>query len=219
MRLRGAALALAAVLASGCAVWQSTKREFGPRPIVQQTVFASPAESLGRVGVMPFYPDPGLRHRMAEGGVSAADAAELVSSFVAEALTSAGMAVIPPNDLLLAFTGRPVPRLDQRAAADMAASKFGATSVLLGRVHRYRERGGEAFGTSSPASVAFEVTLFSAPTGRRLWTARFDETQQALGANVLNAPRYPGGGTRWLSAAELARWGAGAAARALATAQ
>ena len=101
----------------------------------------------------------------------------------------------------------------------MAASKFGATAVLLGRVERYRERGGEAFGTSRPASVAFEVTLFSAPDGRRLWRARFDETQQSLGSNVLNAPRYPGGGTRWLSAGELARWGADAAARSLLTAQ
>jgi hypothetical protein len=63
--------------------------------------------------------------------------------------------------------------------------------------------------------VAFEVTLFAAPSGQKLWSARFDETQRALSENVLNARRYPGGGTRWLTAAELARWGAQAAAGAM----
>ena len=103
-----------------------------------------------------------------------------------------------------------------RAAATLAAREFGATGVLLGQVFRYRERRGEALGSSQPASVAYELTLYAAPQGRRLWSSRFDETQQALGANMLNLPRYPGRGTRWLTAAELARWGADAAAQALA---
>ena len=100
------------------------------------------------------------------------------------------------------------PRLDARSAAPLAAERFAATSVLVGEVWRYRERSGEALGSSRPASVAFEVTLFGAPDGRRIWQARFDETQQSITAAPLRARRYPGGGTRWLTAAELARWGA-----------
>jgi hypothetical protein len=88
--------------------------------------------------------------------------------------------------------------------------------VLLGKVYRFREREGQALGASRAASVGYEVTLFEAPGGRRLWTSRFDETQQALTENIFNAQRYPGGGRRWLTAAELARWGAEGAAKALA---
>jgi len=51
------------------------------------------------------------------------------------------------------------------------------------------------------------LTLYSAPDALRVWSARFDETQQSLSANVARARKYPGRGTRWLTAAELARWG------------
>ena len=123
-----------------------------------------------------------------------------------------------PNDVLAAFVskGQPLPRLDPRAGAALVASEFAATAVLLGKVYRYREREGQAYGAQRPASVGYEVTLFEAPHGQRLWTSRFDETQQPLTADLFNAQRYPGGGRRWLTAAELARWGAGGAAQALA---
>ena len=56
--------------------------------------------------------------------------------------------------------------------------------------------------------MAFELSLHAVPSGRRVWTARFDETQVDLSTAPGRARRYPGGGTRWLSAGELARWGA-----------
>jgi hypothetical protein len=87
--------------------------------------------------------------------------------------------------------------------------------VLLGDAWRYVERSGEAAGTLRPASIGFEVTLYSAPGGQKLWSGVFDETQRALGENVLNAGRYPGGGTRWLTAEELLRWGATETATAM----
>jgi hypothetical protein len=120
--------------------------------------------------------------------------------------------------MLSAFVaqGRPVPRLDPREAGAVAAREFGASAVMLGKVYRYRDREGQSYGASRPASVGYEVTLFEAPSGRRLWSSRFDETQQPLGENVFNAQRYPGGGTRWLTAGELARWGAEGTAQALA---
>ena len=70
-------------------------------------------------------------------------------------------------------------------------------------------------GSTSPASVAFELVLYGLPDGRRLWSGVFDETQIPLSDGPVRARRYPGGGTRWLSAGELARWGAGQAAEAL----
>ncbi len=163
---------------------------------------------------MPFYPRPRIE---SSGGVSGWDAAALVSRFVSEALAQSGVGVIPPSDLDLAFqgAGQVTPRLDGAQAAVLAAHKFGATAVLTGEVLRYRERSGEALGTSRPASVGFELKLYAAPGGERLWTALFQETQQTITENVLRARRYPGRGTRWLTAAELARWGAQSAVDSL----
>ena len=190
----------------------------GPRPVVAEQPFHVPTASLGRVAVMPFYPTPELGRGLPPGTpIGAADAADLVSAFVTDALRGQGFAVVAPSDLLAAFVaqGRALPRLDPREAGALAAREFGASAVLLGKVYRYREREGQAYGAQRPASVGYEMTLFEAPGGRRLWTSRFDETQQPITADVFNVQRYPGGGRRWLTAAELARWGADGAARAL----
>ncbi len=185
-----------------------------PGPIVREMRFAPTADWMGRLAVMPFYAPP--REGSFEG-VSGWEAAALVSRFVSEALARSGVPVIPAGDLDLAFqgAGQVTPRLDGVAAAEVAARKFGATAVLTGQVTRYRERPGQALGTSRPASVGFELRLYTAPAGEKLWTARFDETQQPLSENVLHTRRYPGRGTRWLTAAELARWGVQAAVDAL----
>jgi hypothetical protein len=191
----------------------------GPRPVVAEQPFHVPTASLGRIAVVPFHAAPELARGMAEGSpVGAAEAADLVGTFVTDALRAQGFAVVPPSDVLGAFVsqGRPIPRLDPREAGALAAREFGASAVLLGKVYRYREREGQALGAQRAASVGYEVTLFEAPGGRRLWTSRFDETQQPLTADVFNAQRYPGGGRRWLTAAELARWGADGTAKALA---
>ncbi len=210
------ALAPLAALALAVACAQAG---IGPRPVVAEQPFHVPTSSLGRIAVMPFYPVPELGRGLPPGSPSgAADAADLVAAFVTDALRAQGFAVVAPNDLLGAFVaqGRPLPRLDPSEAGALAAREFGASAVLLGKVYRYREREGEAYGALRPASVGYEMTLFEAPGGRRLWTSRFDETQQPITANVFNVQRYPGGGRRWLTAAELARWGADGAARALA---
>ena len=189
----------------------------GPAPIVEHQVFAPPQRALERVAVVPFYPTLRLAGEAEVGDEPAWAAAALVARFVTEALARRGVEVIPASELELAFRGegQVVPRLDARAAAELAARDFRATSVLLGRVQRYRERSGEAIGSLRPASVMFDVVLHDAPDARQVWRAAFDETQQPLSENVLHARRYPGSGTRWLTAAELARWGAEEMARVL----
>ncbi len=188
-----------------------------PAPIVRQQTFAVSHGALARVAVMPFYPTNELTRSAKQGGESAWAAAALITRFVTEAMTARGMHLIPASDLETAFIGQGqvAPRLDPQAAARVAARDFGVTGVLLGQVSRYRDRSGDAIGSTVPASVAFEVTLYAAPSGRRLQTARFHETQKTLTESLFEARRYPGGGTRWLSAAELARWGAEATADAL----
>lgn len=216
-----ASAAVGLLLAVGCQTRSPLR--IRPGPLVQQQ--ARPEfgpEALAKIAVVPFHPaeqriGPTSTGPNQASEASGADSAALIGRFVTEALAERGHGVIAPSDVETAFEseGVPVPRLDPKAAAALAQRSFGATSVLLGRVTRYREREGSALGATHPASVAFEVSLYEVPGARRLWTGRFDETQQAITANVFRAREYPGGGTRWLTAAEFARWGAGAMADAL----
>jgi len=97
--------------------------------------------------------------------------------------------------------------------ARLLAAEFGADAVLFGVLTRWEKRDGTRAGALHPAAVGFEVLLRSAPSGERLWSGYFDHRQQPLGQNLLVTSRYPGGGTHWLSAPELARWGAGEVVR------
>ncbi len=206
---RQAGLALCVVLcvlaASAC-----NRTGLAPPPIVSTQRFGSPHEGTALVAVVPFMPSRRLSVDQQDADLSAAEAAEIVTRIMTEALQRSGIAVIPAADVEVAFIGAglPVPRADARTAARVAERKFGATGVLLGQVGRYREREGEALGATRPASVSFMVTLHGAPHGNRLWRGQFDQTQKPLSSNVLVTHRYPGRGTRWLTASELARWGA-----------
>ena len=191
-----------------------------PGPVIKARRLGTTQSALKKVAVIPFYPADSRRTSSADaapGGVPRWEAAARVSNFLGDALAAEGVDVVPANDMELAFTGegRPVPRLDPGAAVEQAARSFGATGVLLGQVMRYRERQGSAMGATSSASVAFEVSLYEVPTGRKLWEGRFDETQSTITGDILRARSYPGRGTRWLSAAEFARWGAKEAVKAM----
>jgi hypothetical protein len=179
----------------------------GPAPIVVEHTYDVRPGVLAKVAVVPLYPHVPVPHAP---GDPPADAADLVSRFVSEALAAKGVEVVAPSDVVVAFEGAGVvlPRQDPAAAARLVADRFGATGVLLGRLHRYREREGGAAGAVAAASVAFEVELHAAPDAVRVFGARFDQTQPAFSSDPLTARHYPGGGSRWLTAAELARFGA-----------
>jgi hypothetical protein len=177
---------------------------------VEQRHYEVSDRPIIRVAVLPFYPKPRLSRANAEGDTPAWEAAALVTRFVTDAIAARGVSVIPESDVQLAFAGGGLvtPRSEPKLAAQLAAKQFGATAVLLGDVDRYRERSGSSYGSEGTASVQFEVTLYQAPEGTKLWTGRFDQTQPNMAADVFTATRYPGGGTRFLTVAELARWGA-----------
>ena len=212
---RAVALALAA-LALACA-----------GPIVEDEVLELDPKTLARIAVVPFLPAPsfvgsGDLARTGEAGKSSggegAEAAAVVTRIASEALSAAGFDVIPARDVeqLFEAAGQPLPLGDEAAFPRAVAREFGATSALFGTVYRYRERRGGELGATRPASVRIELVLHEAPGAGRLWTARFDHTQQALSENALVAHKYPGAGSRWMSAAELTRWGLDAAAKQLA---
>jgi hypothetical protein len=140
-------------------------------------------------------------------GPSPDEVTALVGRFLAEALAQRGVDVTTPEDVGRALAEAGATGRIPREVARLAAERFGAQGVLVGTVSRYRERTGGA-QESGAASVWFEVSLYTAPEGEKLWSGVFNETQRPALDNVLVASRYPGGGSRWLSAEELARWGA-----------
>lgn len=188
-------------------------------PTVRSEAWPGLAEhgELRRIAVVPFQAAGSLVEASEEATSSARFAAELVARQVAEELMARRREIVAPEDvgqLLRAEAASPETLTPVRLAR-LVAERFGADALLMGAVHRFRDRRGAAAGALAPASVGFEVTLFAAPGGERLWRGLFDETQAALFENVLNAARYPGGGSRWLTAEELSRWGAEEVASAL----
>jgi len=194
----GAVLALALL---GCTETVATQ----PRPALAEL-----DAPLRRIAVLPFSASALVRHEAGEETPTAA--AKLVSRYVAEALAARGVEVIPPEDVEAAL--KPEMGSEQPVAA-VLARKLGADAVVIGELTRWEEREGEAMGTFHAAAVGFRVALRTAPGSKALWSAEFDERQQPLSDNVLRAGQYPGAGTRWLTAEELARWGAQQTVKAL----
>lgn len=79
-------------------------------------------------------------------------------------------------------------------------------AVLVTGVERYQTRTGSAYAVDNPASVALFFKLLAIGSGRVIWSADFDQTQQPLFENILSS-RSIGSGFRWLTAAELAEAG------------
>jgi hypothetical protein len=192
----------------------------GPRPVTGSGPESGPASDKASSSDRASSSDESSAGDKPSGN-QGPDAAAVVTRIASEAFAAAGFEVIPASDVMHVFeaAGQPVPRDDRIALAAAAAREFGATAVLSGTVYRYRERSGGEFGSTQPASVGVELALHTSPGSRSLWTGRFDHTQHALSENALVAARYPGAGSRWLTAAELARWGIESAARKLAKEQ
>jgi len=167
---------------------------------------------IRRIAVTPFSIGRPLSEVRSAGAPDPEFAGSLIAHQLSEELVARGVAVVPPGDVgnvlraggALGAGGRPRPR----ETARMAASRFQADAVLIGEVTRFEERIGRAAGATRPAAVSFHVVLRAAPSGQRLWSGKFDERQKPLGSNVFDASRYPGKGLRWLTAEELAHWGA-----------
>jgi hypothetical protein len=208
---RGLGLLVALALAGGLAGCATTVRGQA------HPALADHPEPLRTVAVVPLRATQPLAHeRDPEISPGPTVVTALAARQLAEALSARGVTVIPASDVARALgieTG-----VDQHLVpAHVAAAlheRFGVDAIVMGEVWRFVERAGQAAGTLRPASAGFEATLFAAPSGQRLWSGTFDETQRALLENVLNIRRYPGGGSRWMTAEELLRWGATEWARA-----
>jgi len=77
--------------------------------------------------------------------------------------------------------------------------------VIMGEISRYSERRGTAISVSKPASVAFDIYLFSIESGTILWSASFNKTQRPLSENVLEMGSFLKGGGTWQTSEQMTR--------------
>ena len=199
------AVVLAAALLGACS--SPTIREESTAALADRT------KPIQVVAVMPFAVSQGVRDASLQGAAFSPDAAvRVVSQQVTAILDERNVRIVSTEDVgsALYATGSAA---QMPEVAQLLAEAFAADAVIFGRLMRWVERQGTAAAASRGASVAFEIALFDAPGGVQLWSAVFDQTQLPLSENVLQASQLPGGGTRWLTAEELARWGAERIAR------
>ena len=80
-----------------------------------------------------------------------------------------------------------------------------ADLVFQGYLYRFKQRVGKDYGAESPASVAFDLYLVDSRTQQVVWSAFFDETQQALTDDLRFIGTFFRRGGRWITAEEMAR--------------
>ena len=177
------------------------------------------ARGIRRIAVMPpsalLGEAPG---KAAQGGASDArgerGAGEALARFAHSALAGMpGWQIVSESEIReVALTVPPgVEATRMRQIGQMVY----ADAVMVGRVHRYRERVGDEWGAKSPASVAFVIDLIDMRRGDVIWSARFDETQKSLSENIFAIGEISRRGVRWLSADQLMHEGVKKAIAAL----
>jgi hypothetical protein len=96
---------------------------------------------------------------------------------------------------------------NQQQLIRVAGEKLNCQAALLITLERFRERLGDEYSASEPASLAFEYRLVGTSDGKLLCYGQFDETQQPVSENVLAIGKAIRRGFKWITVAELAREG------------
>lgn len=80
-------------------------------------------------------------------------------------------------------------------------------AIVTGVITRFKDRDGNAILINSPASVSFEVFMFSVRDGAILWRAEYSETQEPLLDNLLLVGRFLKRGGAWQTNEKLSEYG------------
>ena len=91
--------------------------------------------------------------------------------------------------------------------ARLVGKNINCNTVLESTVKRFSQRVGGRYSVESPASVSFEMRLFSIETGSVLWSAKFDEVQKSVMENILEWNKATTRGFVWVTAEELMQEG------------
>lgn len=167
---------------------------------------------LERIAIIPFAEDDKeaeeglLKSRRAEKG-----SGEKLTRILYEAMkTRSDIKIIPMEDVVMA--AKEIVDKEGQLSIKTMALKVGkelkADAILIGSVTSFQERIGGSFGITRPASVGFEVDLYSVQDDKLLWKSGFYETQSSLTEDIGSLPLFIKRGGKWITADELARYGA-----------
>lgn len=92
-----------------------------------------------------------------------------------------------------------------RQLVQVAGEKLGCTSALLITLERYRERLGDEYSATDPASLAFEYQLVNVADGKVICFGQFDETQKPVSENILEIGQAFKRHFKWITIADLTR--------------
>ncbi len=182
------ALLLAVVCASGCSTFGWGKSD-------------SESPNIDLIAVVPLRESPGQPKR-GERPPLESHAGKAVTGQIYGYLAAQTRYRFVPDLTIDALVAR-IDAADRLAAARALAQESGANAVLFGSVYRFQERVGPRYAASQPASVSFELELFSVAADEVVWSGQFDETQEALSTNLLNAWMFWRVGPHWFSVREL----------------
>ena len=90
-----------------------------------------------------------------------------------------------------------------RKLVQVAGEKLNCHSALLITLERYRERLGDEYSTTDPASLAFEYQMVNVADGKVICFGQFDETQKPVSENVLAIGQAFKRGFKWITVADL----------------
>ncbi len=173
-------------------------------PIWTEVNTSENAPIVRTVAMLPFDSTP------APGASVPSDASQVVAARVLEALTQeTELVVIAPDKVML------VPGAGGTTGREALRKTFGADAVLTGVVRRYTERSGGPSGSTRPSAVWFTLELRSIE-GVLIWSGTYNETQAALSDDLGSFRRAWQRGFKWVTAADLAAYGARELAEALA---
>jgi hypothetical protein len=198
-------LVLGLASALGCAVPIKTSTTKLDAPVKVQKIALVPFET-GR----PFLPK----------GQDAEQATRIVTARVLGAITDrTDFVIVPPEEASRYLAGLPEGETAGRASLAVELQRgFATEAALFGTVRRFVTREGGPRGSKRPAGVWFDLELRS-PFGIVLWTGSYEETQQGLSDDLLSLRRALSRRFKWVSANQLAQYGAEQLADDLAGAQ
>ncbi|MEK6576234.1 MAG: hypothetical protein AAB014_04020 [Nitrospirota bacterium] len=167
---------------------------------------------LERIAIIPFTEDDkeqdegALKSRKVEKG----SGKKLTRIFYEALKTKSDINLIPMEDVTK-IAGEIVNKEGQLPIKTMALKvgrELRADAILIGSVTSFQERIGGSFGITRPASVGFEVELYSVQDDKLLWKSGFYETQSSLTEDIGSLPLFIKRAGKWITADELARYGA-----------
>jgi len=92
-----------------------------------------------------------------------------------------------------------------RQLVQVAGEKLNCQNALLITLERYRERLGDEYSVTDPASLAFAYQLVNVANGRVICFGQFDETQKPVSENVLAIGQAFRRGFKWVTIADLTK--------------